>query len=107
VSALLQARLPAAERPVAVVPVNGRVAPDPPGPIPLGAIDRPVVAGEDDDRVPFDSEFGNLPQNLADMVVEFDDEIPVRPGAAGPDEFPVGDDRVVRRSAPAPMSRPG
>ena len=30
-------------------------------------------------------------------MVEFDDEIPVRPGAARPDEFPVGDDRVVRR----------
>ena len=33
-----------------------------------------VVAGEDDDRVSFDSEFGNLAQNSADMVVEFDDE---------------------------------
>ena len=79
------------------MPVDGGVPPDPSGPIPLGAIDRPIVAGENDDRVLFDSELGKFAQKPADMVVELDDEVPVRAGAAFPDEFSAGDDRVMRR----------
>ena len=97
VASLVQARLPAVKRSVAVVLVNACVAPDPSGPISSGAIDRSVVAGENNDRIPFDSEFGNPVQNSADMVIEFDDKITIRPGSAAPDEFLVGDDRVVRR----------
>ena len=42
-SALLQSRLPAAERSVRVVAIDGGVAPDPPGSIPLGARLRSVL----------------------------------------------------------------
>ena len=97
VSALLQSCLPSAKWPVAVMSVNRGVASDPPGLILLCSIHRAIVAGEDDERVFVDSEFDNFAQNPANVVVEFDDEIPVRPGAAGAHEFPGGDDRVMRR----------
>ena len=96
-SALLQAGFPAAESTVAVVSVNSGVTLDPPGHIALRAINGTVVAGEGDDRVLLDAEVGDPAQQPADMMIEFNDENSVRPGAAGPDKFLVGDDRVMWR----------
>lgn len=92
-----EAPFPAGTGTVAVVTVNHGVAANPALGITFGAVHGSIVAGEDDESVVGDAQVVQLPEQLANVVIELDDEIAIGAGFAFAHELLVGNDRVMGR----------